>query len=1428
MSSLQHFDISDFFNEIKEPLFLMDSEEIIFWNSFARENFQIDSENWKEWFGNEELIKEIEAYFQGGSVPSRNYYKTIHSKEGKKIRFEWGFTKLPSTYTSRFLIVKGSRVKYYGTNPAAHILTSDVFQDKEELNYIQSILNNSYDLIAILDQKGHYKFISESVSVKLGFPVEAILGKSFRDFEKEGLIEIVKGSFEEILTSPPEKEVAIDFWIRRLNGQEIYLESYAKNLIDHPEINGILFSSRDITEFVETDRSLQKRFEIENLINQISSRLINGQLSDIEQDFQYTLKLFGNFMKAERAFILVINRDSDGLDVLNTWTQDGSKTILPSFLSEMIASRKNRLEAGIVKLIQPENEQERFQHLLIPMISGSRMHGVVYFEIETSQLQFEEKELQIFRQLGDILAGAYLGRSITRQLERNENLLATTERLSKSGSWRFNASKNLFYISGGLASLFEMGDQPVTAEFSSLIYKIERPDRAKFVKHLKQAIKNKTQVSGEFSVRTSEGKLNYLSYDIEVKEDYFTTELEVNGFCTDITHKLAAEEHLRLQSQILAQVDDPIIVTDLNLKVIYLNEAAEQFAEKEASTYYQGSIENLLSVKTEKEQPLKLITKKLEVGDSWREEVSMTYRDIQNQPFELSIQAIHAEEESKIGYSFILRSLVERYESQQIAMRARKIVENSPAILFRVDPNDDYRIHYISENINRFGYTSRELMENEVGFMDLVHPEDVVEINFKKEKSKSSTGILSFSGQYRIKHKAGHYVWVEDKTSDVRNDSGEIVMHEGLFQDISERKNFEVFKAEKDKQYRVLASNIPGTNIFLLDANRRYILAEGTNFDYWELGPEDFEGKRVSEIVLTDPEKIGKLLDRVYFDQEIVETEFRFKNRWYHRLMRPILEEGKVAYALTIVRDITAEHEAKENLKRSEEKYRTLVEESTEIIFSLSETFMLDYVSPNISQFLGYEAEEVLGKSIFEFLNTDDLDVFQEMLSESNDFLAENQFLEFRLRHLDGSYRIFNSNGKMILDKSNNSRYYTGIARDISKLKEAQKDLLQAKEMAEMASQAKSQFLSVMSHEIRTPMNAVIGLAHFLMEENPRPDQLENLETLQFSAESLMALINDILDFNKIESGKIELESVPFDLRNLIQRILHSHSFQAHEKPIKILTEFDESIPEMILGDSIRLGQIVNNLVSNAIKFTERGLVKVTLKELKRRNGTSTILFRFEDTGIGIAPEQVQRIFEAFTQASSSTTRKYGGTGLGLAIVKRLINLHGGEIHYRPNPDGGSIFEFEIDLSVVDGPSQESISKNQTHSKSLQQISVLVAEDNSVNQILIKKFLKKWNTGKVVFASDGKEALDLFEKEDFNLALIDLQMPVMDGFTAARIMRAHSNPKKASMPILAMTATSFNEVKEELEEIGFDDYIPKPFSPELLYEKLTKHLLPKN
>ena len=1424
MTQFLQFDISDFLNELREPLFLMDSSEILFFNRFFKENYKLPKDNWQEFFSDSSLKDSLKNYFDSGNLPISSFQSSLEKKSGEKDFYEWSFLPLPSSYSSRFLIAKGLKI-----NPFLDTASDKNFE-LEELTYLQSIIRHGHDMLAILDEKGRYKYMSSAVQEKLGFSAESILGTNYQDLVEKGIIEIVKGSFEEVLKS--KKEVAIDFWINSTKGKRVYLESYAKNLLDHPQIQGILFSSRDITDFILAEKSLSRRYEIENLINQVSTLLINGSFSDLEEQFDQSLIKFGEFFGAKFGKISTINRDTKELEIISYWSSDEeSLTPVPEgprYFSLINSVRKD-LERAKVKVVKDVTGlgrgQEGLSHFIfIPMAYEERLTGIIQFEFEGPKFNLQEKELQILKQLGDILAGAYLASLMTRKLERNESLLANTEQLALSGSWRYSEFKNLFYFSRGFSKLLGLGEKAQTMDFSALIYKLDKDSRQDFIQNLKKSSSQHCRTSGEFSITGENGLVRFFSYEIEGKKEVFSKGVEVYGFCVDVTHKKNSENYLKLQSQILAQVADPIIVTGKDLEVIYLNEAASQLCGLEGQKSFSGKLEELLDIQWEDGENLGIVIKNLDLGKVWKKNQKMATKSVATSPFEISIQSIHSERNETIGYSFILRGLAEKYRSEELARRAQHIVENSSAVLFRVNPDENYRLSYISQNISQFGYSADDLIANRVSFLDLVYLDDVEKIIQGSQSPKDPNSIIAFSGEYRIKKSDGTLVWVEDQTKDVVDPNGKVILHEGIFQDISDRKNLEDVKSAKDHQYRMLAANIPDTNIFLMDESRKYVLAEGTNFEKWGYKKEDFEGRYLSDFQLTPFEEIKAIIDRVFEKGEVVESEFFLKGRYYQRIIRPIFEEEKVKFALSIVRDIHEEYQAKNDLLQSEEKYRRLVEESTEIIFSLSEAYLLHYVSPNVKQFLGYDSQEVMGRSIFDFIHLDDLGVFQEMLSENNNFLAENQFLEFRLRHKNGEYRVFNSNGRLIEDKDGIHRYYTGVARDISKLKEAQKELLIAKENAEQASRVKSQFLSVMSHEIRTPMNAVIGLAHFLMEENPRPDQLENLKTLQFSAENLMGLINDILDFNKIDSGKVELEMAQFDVRNLVHRIIHSHSFLANEKRLKLSCLVDESIPQILIGDSLRLGQVLNNLLSNAIKFTDKGFVKVSLSSESFHENEVEIKFEFEDTGIGIPESKRKTIFEAFTQASSSTSRKYGGTGLGLAIVKRLVELFGGDISVKPRPGGGSVFEFSLVFefhSEKKSPFQKDFEVNK---KSLGLSSILVAEDNSVNQILIKKFLTKWNVGNLVITGDGKEALDCFEREDFDLVLLDLQMPEIDGFEVAKAIRNNPDKNKRKKPVLALTAASLNEVKHDLEDSGFDDFVPKPFSPEELYEKIIKFL----
>lgn len=393
------------------------------------------------------------------------------------------------------------------------------------------------------------------------------------------------------------------------------------------------------------------------------------------------------------------------------------------------------------------------------------------------------------------------------------------------------------------------------------------------------------------------------------------------------------------------------------------------------------------------------------------------------------------------------------------------------------------------------------------------------------------------------------------------------------------------------------------------------------------------------------------------------------------------------------------------------------------------------------------------------------------------------------------------------------------LKKQISYQKQIEAELKLAKEAAESATKTKSEFLSVMSHEIRTPLNAIVGLVYLIKQEHCPPAIAENLNSLQFATNNLYALINDILDFNKIEAGKIELEFADFDFKSLVSNIAKSHIANAAENRNTISLDIDDAVPDLLLGDAIRLTQIISNLVSNAVKFTKNGQITIRLHLKSLQGRRTTLLFMVEDTGIGIPEEQHQRIFELFTQADSNTTRQFGGTGLGLVISRRLLQLYNSDIMLESQPGKGSKFFFTIELQVGAPPAaaQEVVQTAPAQSP-LEGVRVLLVEDYILNIKVAVKFFERW---KVCYdiAENGALGVEKARQNQYDLILMDLQMPEMDGYSAARLIRTWA----PDIPIIAITASATLSDKEQALAAGMNDYVLKPFNPHDLSSKIARY-----
>ena len=590
-----------------------------------------------------------------------------------------------------------------------------------------------------------------------------------------------------------------------------------------------------------------------------------------------------------------------------------------------------------------------------------------------------------------------------------------------------------------------------------------------------------------------------------------------------------------------------------------------------------------------------------------------------------------------------------------------------------------------------------------------------------------------------------------------------------------------------------------------------------------------FSGDYARELIAEVLEKGELVTDWVYKNRsgELIPSEITVKK----------IDIDDTYIEIMYIRDLRAEIEAQAAVKEITERNKIMIDVTPICFVFFDDAFNVVDCNPAALQLFGMPTIKDFADGFFklspEYQSDGKLSADNYKENMQNAFNSGS--LAFEWEHKTAAGDLLPVEATFIRVEYKGSYRLAGYFRDLreqravlEEMQRAEQKLREAKELAEDSARIKSEFLANMSHEIRTPMNGIIGITNLAIKNETSDKQMEYLSKIDQSAKSLLRIIDDILDFSKIEAGRLEIEKAEFCVRTFINDIRNIQAFVAQEKGIGLIVTISDKLDFNVIGDSFRLQQVMLNILSNAIKFTHVGFIEIGVEVNERSKDSAELLFTIKDTGIGMTPEQASGVFDAFSQADSSTTRKYGGTGLGLAISKKLVELLGGRIWLESSPGQGTSFYFTAlfettearDLSAAGGYDAADF----TVSPELLGARILLVEDNEINQIIAYELLSEAGFS-VDIAENGVEAIEMVSKNDYGIILMDLQMPEMDGFTATSVMR--SNERLQNIPIVAMTANAMHGDREKSIRAGMVDHITKPLNPRALLETVCRWLGPE-
>ncbi|MBF0384847.1 MAG: PAS domain S-box protein [Candidatus Omnitrophica bacterium] len=754
----------------------------------------------------------------------------------------------------------------------------------------------------------------------------------------------------------------------------------------------------------------------------------------------------------------------------------------------------------------------------------------------------------------------------------------------------------------------------------------------------------------------------------------------------------------------------------------------------------------------------------------------------------------------------------------------QNILENLPCGVFRVSVGFNPKFIYYNQNFREMlNFESKAL--SELSLADIFENRKDFRVFWKKAVDEGravnfAANIGGVGGNYKLcslsgfplkaKAEKAHYldVIVEDLSQKDKFERN-LIESKGLFQTVF--NNTAAAITVTDKYEKIVAWNPFAEQLLGMkqeDLFNKPVKDLYPNSEWTKLRKLNVRQKGVLSSIETQMYKKGGAIIDVDLSISILKDS-----------------EGNIIGSIGIIRDISRQKEAQRLIRDSENKIRILLDNSAASIIMTDAEERIVSLNKFTEELLQYTKEDLHLKPI-SFIYPED--EWKRIRSERIRDLGSKHHLETKVRRKDGLVIDVDVSINILKDSESRIIGSVGIMQDITEQKNLREMLIQAKLAAEQANAAKSMFLANMSHEVRTPMNTIMGMLDLTIDMELGAEQKENIKVAKEAADNLLGLINDILDLSRVESGKIVLENIEFHLPAIINNVCRGLQVIAQKKKLGVVARIDPSVAELVAGDPVRLRQILINLVNNAIKFSDKGDIVVDVAVENKIKDKAVLRFSVIDQGIGIPKDKQEVIFEVFTQAEASTTRRYGGTGLGLAISKRLCEMMGGTIWVESDVGKGSKFVFTAEFRVIkqkagnDDGSRESENFDKMF-EGLKGIKILLAEDNIVNQRMTAKLLQKYGF-EVDAVDDGVKVIDLIKTKNFEMILMDAHMPNMDGFEATRRIREEEKATGKHMPIIALTASAMEEDRKRCLDAGMDGYSSKPIDRHKLFEEIKTQI----